>query len=815
MKTIKIILILLLSCYGITTFAQCGIDAGNDQTIICGGYAELNANPKWVLLNSGTTQTLNSVYFVNNDTGYVAGSTGIILKTTNCGTNWTQQTSGSGASLNSIYFVHPDTGYVTGTSGKILKTTDGGTTWTQQTTNMLDMLNSVYFINSNVGYVAGDSGNVGVFLKTTNGGTSWTRQIIETVYGFRSVYFTSIDTGYVVQGSSGNILKTTNGGTSWTTQTTGTGSGFRSLYFTNANTGYVVGDNGYIVKTNDAGANWTSTHISTGYFMCSVYFINTDTGYVVGDASTLLKTSDGGTTWIQQTSGTGTNVTLRSVHFPDANTGYVVGTSGKILKFPVIASYSWSPANSLSDANIANPIANPNVTTKYFVTATSDNGCTAIDSVTINVNPLTVNSGIDKTIVCDGTAQLDSITSNYTGTGTLDYNWSPSAGLNYDTIQNPTANVTSDTKFYVTVTTTNGCTAIDSVNVFVNPLAADAGTDKTIICGGTAQLDNATSNYSGSGTLAYNWSPSAGLNYDTIPNPTANVTSNTKFYVTVSTPNGCTAIDSITVYVNPLIADAGSDKDLICGGAAQLDSITSNYTGSGILTYYWYPSAGLNYDTIPNPTITIIEDTTFFVIVTTPNGCVATDSVNVFVNPMTINGTDGTIICGGSTIMNTTTNYTGTDLLSYSWLPNIGLDSSNVANPVVTIDSNQTYTVTVTTPNGCVATDDVSVMLTPMNAPEICIVSVDSTNKNLVVWNKTVSSAIDTFYIFRETTTNNYVRIGAVPYDSMSVFVDSTSQPDVQSNKYKISIFDDCGLESAKSAYHKTMHLAINQGMGT
>jgi hypothetical protein len=100
-----------------------------------------------------------------------------------------------------------------------------------------------------------------------------------------------------------------------------------------------------------------------------------------------------------------------------------------------------------------------------------------------------------------------------------------------------------------------------------------------------------------------------------------------------------------------------------------------------------------------------------------------------------------------------------------------------------------------------------------MDAPEICVVGVDSLNKNRIIWNKTISTAIDSFYIYKETgTTNVYARIGAVPYNNLSVFVDNSSYPNVQSNKYKISIFDDCGLESAQSDYHKTMHLTINQG---
>jgi photosystem II stability/assembly factor-like uncharacterized protein len=798
------------------------VDAGSDSTIICGKSTHLNAQPNWITLNSGSNAPFYSVFFNNPDTGYAVagggGVAGIIYKTTNGGLNWTEQTNSALHDLHSVYFTNTDIGYVAGDAGTILKTINGGMNWTLQTSGTTNNLYSVYFVQADTGYVVG---NTGIILKTTNGGTNWTLQTSNTTNLLYSVYFLNANNGYAV-GDLGTILKTTDGGINWSTQNSGSSSYYlHSVYFTNANIGYATGMNNSmamatILKTTNGGLNWSAQNFNASQIN-SMFFINADTAYAVSSlagTSKILKTTDGGTNWNVQSSGISND--LNSVYFTDANTGYIVGNNGLILKLNVPVSYSWSPANGLNATNLSNPIANPNATTTYIITATTAKGCTAIDSVIVHVNPIAAEAGSDKTIICGGTAQLDNVTSNYTGPGIITYNWSPATGLNYDTIPNPTATVTGNTKYFVTVTTPNGCTAVDSVSVLVNPLTAFyAISNKTIICGGTAQLDNVTTNYTGTETLTYNWVPATGLNYDTIPNPTATVTDEIKYFVTVMTSNGCTAIDSVTVSVNPLTADAESNKTIICGGTAQLNNVTSNYTGTGTLSYNWVPATGLNYDTIPNPTATVTNNSTYFVTVTTPNGCTAVDSVNVLVNPLIITGTNGTIICGNSTTLNTTTNYTGTDTLTYAWSPSIGLSDSTAANPYVTLTSNQTYTVTVTTVNGCSATDDVNATLIPMNAPEICIVGVDSTNKNLIVWNKPGSLAIDSFYIYRETNiTNVYQKIGAVNYDNLSLFVDVNSFPDVQSNKYKISIKDDCGLESARSAYHKTMHLAINQGTG-
>lgn len=454
----------------------------------------------------------------------------------------------------------------------------------------------------------------------------------------------------------------------------------------------------------------------------------------------------------------------------------------------------------------------------YSVTIVQlSDGCSVTQNITLPQTwavLISPDAGADKTIVCGGTAQLDVVTT-YTETGTLTFEWAPSIGLNDSTLYNPTSTVTNNTKYIVTVTTPNGCVRKDSIMVFVNSLTAIAGMDKTIICDGTVQLDNVNSNYSGTGTLAYSWTPTTGLNDDSIQAPSATVTSNTKYYVSVSTPNGCTALDSLMVYINPLTADAGFAQPIVCGGKTQLDNVISNYTGTGILTYNWFPSIGLNAVTILNPTVEVIDNSTYYVTVTTSNGCSATDSVTVYVNPLTINGADVSITCGSGSALPTSTNYTGTDSLIYSWFPTTGLSDSTVANPFVSVDSNQTYSVTLTTQNGCIASDDVSIYITPMDAPEICIVGVEI-NKNLIVWNKTISTAIDSFFIFRESNiTNIYLKIGAVSYDSLSIFVDTNSYPDVQSNKYKISVKDRCGLESNLGTAHKTMHLSINQGTGT
>lgn len=478
--------------------------------------------------------------------------------------------------------------------------------------------------------------------------------------------------------------------------------------------------------------------------------------------------------------------------------------------------FDWTPTTGLSNDTIYNPTTYVSHDTKYIVTVTTPNGCVRKDSVMIFVNPFIVGAGFDKVIVCDGTGQFYHVSSTYPGNDSLSYHWFPSTGLSNDSISNPEVTATQETTYIVTLTSDSGCVASDTVKVFISPLTANAGFTKYMLCGGSAQLDNVTSNYNGTGQLTYNWQPSIGLNDSTISNPTSAVNTDTTYVVTITSPHGCTATDTVSVIVQPLTADAGVNKIIVCGGAAQFDPIMTNYNGTGSLSYNWQPSTGLNDSTLMNPKAEVIHDTTYFVTVSTPNGCIAMDSVSVNVTPLIVNPTNTSITCSGSATINTSSNYTGLDSLMYSWTPSTGLDSDTSSHPIVSVDSNKTYTVTVTTQNGCVATNNVFVTIIPMDAPELCIVGVDSANKNLLAWNKIPSTSIDSFYVYRETNvTNVYQWIGGVNYDSLSVFADFNSFPAVQSNKYKISIKDKCGLESIAGAPHKTMHLSINHGQGT
>ena len=91
---------------------------------------------------------------------------------------------------------------------------------------------------------------------------------------------------------------------------------------------------------------------------------------------------------IKDTLGITPNTQLLLAPTADAgnDTTIFVGQSIQIGNTPVAGlTYSWSPAMGLSSSTIANPMANPSVSTTYTLNVTDANGCTSNDIVSITI----------------------------------------------------------------------------------------------------------------------------------------------------------------------------------------------------------------------------------------------------------------------------------------------------------------------------------------------------------------------------------------------------------------------------------------------
>ena len=165
-----------------------------------------------------------------------------------------------------------------------------------------------------------------------------------------------------------------------------------------------------------------------------------------------------------------------------------------------------------------------------------------------------------------------------------------------------------------------------------------------------------------------------------------------------------------------------------------------------------------------------------------------------------------TSCAGGAVILDAGAGYS-----SYAW-------STGGTNQTETVTSSGDYTVTVMDAStGCMVTSSpYTVNASFMDPQQVCIVGMDSlSNYNRVVWEKPISDGIDYFNVYKEgNAADVYDLIGSVPYEDTAIFVDENSNTAVQAYRYKVAIVDSCGTESALGAFHKTIHLTINQGVG-
>lgn len=295
------------------------------------------------------------------------------------------------------------------------------------------------------------------------------------------------------------------------------------------------------------------------------------------------------------------------------DTSFCAGGSAQ-LNASGAQNYSWLPTTNLSNANIANPLAYPTLTTQYIVTGTTINGCMAQDTVNIIIKPIPVITKTNDTTIChDKNIQLFAAGGNA-------YSWTPTIGLSNAAIANPVASPTANTIFYVTVVGVNTCQAKDSVRLTVTPLTVFSIDPNTSICFNTPKQLNA---YGGN---KYVWSPSTGLSDSSIANPFSTLQATTTYTVkATSTTCGDTASLQTTLTVLDLpVMVAKKSNDISCSiGSSQLIS-------SGAAQYSWTPIESLDNPMTNNPFASPITTTIYMVTGKGQNGC--TDSTKIVVN---------------------------------------------------------------------------------------------------------------------------------------------------------------------------------------
>ena len=457
-----------------------------------------------------------------------------------------------------------------------------------------------------------------------------------------------------------------------------------------------------------------------------------------GDTSATITVTEAGLYTVTVTASNGCS-TVKSINFVQSepqveiigDTDICIGES-TVLTATGGTSYKWSVDNQTSPTIFLTP-AQPSF---YYVTVTNALGCSAVELITLNVHPNPTATIIGETSICQGettiltagggdsyvwstgeqTAGIEVSTSGHyvvtvsnsfgctashmssvvvkarptvsilgtpsfcqggstllTATGGNSYMWSNGVATQANSVTMPGT-------YSVTVTATNGCTAVASIPVVMNakPIA--------VISGNRTFCSNASTVLTASGGRTYQWN-------DGTTDSVKIATSAGTYTVTVTNSAGCSATVSTntTVYPAPTPTIAGPSE--FCSGS------TVNLIVSGGSSYVWSNGSTGSY-------IPVSQTGTYSVTATDSRGCTGEASQTVVAHPLpNIAITGDTNICTGESAFLMVNSASGS---TYMW-------SNGQTTPFVNItpSTSSNYTVVVTSPNGCTKSASIRVHVRP------------------------------------------------------------------------------------------------------
>ena len=402
-----------------------------------------------------------------------------------------------------------------------------------------------------------------------------------------------------------------------------------------------------------------------------------------------------------------------------ADTAICAGDSLTLAATQSYASYLWSDG-SISPTLISDTAG------AFALQVAGANGCVSpfSDTVDLAINPLPAQPTI---AASDSLAFCADDSVSLSGPAGFSYQWSTG-----DTSQS--ISVATAGSFTLTVIDSNACVSPVSaaVSTTVNPLPAQPTVQAS---GPLAFCADDSVTLSAPSGFAYLWSTG-----DSSADLT--VSSTGDYLVSVIDGNGCVspASDSVSVLVNPLPAQpviTASDSLTFCQG----DSVI--LSGPAGFVYQWS-----NSDTTQN--ILVSNSETFTLAVIDGNGCVSplSDSVEVVVNPLpaqpTVQASGPLEFCAGDSVT-----LSGPAGFTYAW-------SNGASGQSITVDSSDTYSLTVSDGNGCASPISAATQVTVNPLPVQPLITASDTTAFCAGGDVTLSapSGFDYLWSNGETTAN-------------------------------------------------------------
>lgn len=282
--------------------------------------------------------TFRSLFFADQNNGWVVGQTGKIMYTINGGFSWKFQNSGTTEDLFDVNFYDLKNGWIVGRNNTVLKTSNGGMSWKivniDQDTSQT--FYNIQFTDKNNGWILSNHGKV---FKTENSGQTWKLQLTWDNGGAGIIHFVNNEVGFIIPAIGNKLYQTSNGGLNWSTKSFDINISWeRDIFFVDQSQGWICNDrsassvavdSASVFHTTDGGTNWKVVNKFDERFLMKLYFLDEYNGWVAGRK--IYYTFDGGNTWGCQTKSTTTFFT--DLQFINSSVGYALDYGGLIYKF--------------------------------------------------------------------------------------------------------------------------------------------------------------------------------------------------------------------------------------------------------------------------------------------------------------------------------------------------------------------------------------------------------------------------------------------------------------------------------------------------
>lgn len=392
-----------------------------------------------------------------------------------------------------------------------------------------------------------------------------------------------------------------------------------------------------------------------------------------------------------------------------------------------IASYHWEviygdTSSILGKHNLAQPFVNPGITTLYELTV-SINGVSCTDEV------LVPNCGCPRPV---GEFHIPVFCSSYdqdlpyqlypgnVDTANYYYEWTGGDTSLMDNPYTAFPNIIyplTNPESYLLVATAKADSSIQCSGTIIlssywgNPPLALVATD-TVICPENSQAVHL--GYAPIVGLSYKWSPVNGLDNDIISDPLAMPDTSTNYRLVVEDPlTRCMDTAYVNIDVRTPYASAGPDMSFCQDGSFIIGDVSEPG-----MSYAWQPSQFVDDSTSSQPVATIHTNgiQLFLTVMDQLTGCIDRDTIAFWASlPFSANaGPDQTICEAGPYVLLGSTDSSAYGA-TYSWIPPSGLDDPHSPTPLASPGVTTTYTLIVapSASQGCEATDQVTVSVTP------------------------------------------------------------------------------------------------------